>query len=100
MKRFNKHWFEPSGNREFSQIESVDSDDFLMDIKHMLSKIERAGMQRAIVVDLTAEEVGVPVVRVIVPGLEISGVDPDRVGMRCKRARDEARRIPRSKPSG
>jgi len=48
-------------------------------------------------VDLTREEIGVPVVRVIVPGLETAAVDSERVGKRCKDARN--RRLSRSKPS-
>lgn len=99
-KRLNKHWFEGSEKKAFSDIESFESDDFLLDIKYMLKKLESAGMDRVIVVDLTREEIGLPVVRVIVPGLEISGVDPERVGKRCKDARKSARnsRLPRAKP--
>ena len=99
-KRLNRHWFEGSEKKAFSDIESFESDDFLLDIKYMLKKLEEAGLDRVIVVDLTREEIGLPVVRVIVPGLEISGVDPERVGKRCKDARKNARnsRLPRSKP--
>lgn len=99
-KRLNRHWFEGSEKKTFSDIESFDSDDFLLDIRYMLKKLEEAGLDRVIVVDLTREEIGLPVVRVIVPGLEISGVDPERVGKRCKDARKNARnsRLPGSKP--
>ena len=62
----------------------------------MLKKLEEAGSNRVVVVDLTREEIGLPVVRVIVPGLEISAVDPERVGKRCRNARN--RRLPRAKP--
>jgi len=96
-KRLNKHWFEASEKKNFSEIVSYDSDDFLLDVKYMLGRLEEAGLERAIVVDLTREEIGVPVVRVIVPGLEIAAVDSERVGKRCKNARN--RRLSRSKPS-
>ncbi len=95
-KRLNRHWFEASEKKAFSDIESFESDDFLMDIKYMLKKLEEAGLDRVVVVDLTREEIGLPVVRVIVPGLENSAVDPERVGKRCKNARN--RRLPRAKP--
>lgn len=95
-KRLNKHWFEASEKKSFADIESFESDDFLMDIKYMLRKLEEAGLDQVVVVDLTREEIGLPVVRVIVPGLEISAVDPERVGKRCRNARN--RRLPRSKP--
>ncbi|OPY52963.1 MAG: YcaO-like family protein [Methanosaeta sp. PtaU1.Bin112] len=95
-KRLNRHWFEGSETKAFSDIESFESDDFLLDIRYMIKKLEEAGLDRVIVVDLTREEIGLPVVRVIVPGLEISAVDPERVGKRCRNARN--RRLPRSKP--
>lgn len=99
-KRLNKHWFEASEKRSFAQIQSFESDDFLLDIKYMLKKLEEAGLERVVVVDLTCEEIGIPVVRVIVPGLEIMGVDPERVGKRCRDARRSARnsRLSGAKP--
>jgi putative methanogenesis marker protein 1 len=96
-KRLNKHWFDTSWTRDFSQIGSYDSNDFLQDIRYMTSRLQEAGLDRAIVVDLTREEIGVPVVRVIVPGLEISAVDSERVGSRVKNAK--GRRFPRAQPS-
>jgi putative methanogenesis marker protein 1 len=99
-KRLNKHWFEESSSKDFSEINSYDSCDFLDDIKHMQSKLAEAGLDRVIVIDLTREEIGVPVVRVIVPGLEISAVDSERVGQRCRNARNaKNRRLPGAKPS-
>ncbi len=96
-KRLNKHWFERSEERDFGDIPSFDSDDFLQDIEYMQKRLEEAGLERVIAVDLTREEIGIPVVRVIVPGLEIAAVDSERVGGRCRNARD--RRLPGSKPS-
>jgi len=90
MKRLNRHWFEESSSKDFSEIESYDSDDFLDDIRFMQGKLAEAGLDRIIVVDLTREEIGVPVVRVIVPGLEISAVDGERMGKRCRNARANA----------
>lgn len=96
-KRLNKHWFDTSMTRDFNEIRSYDSDDFLEDIRYMTARLEEAGLDRAIIVDLTRAEIGVPVVRVIVPGLEISAVDSERAGKRVKNAK--SRRVPRAKPS-
>ena len=79
-KRLNTHWFEASETKSFGEIESFDSDDFLLDIKYMLKKLEEAGLDRVVVVDLTREEIGVPVVRVIVPGLEDRRSGPGKSG--------------------
>jgi len=96
-KRLNRHWFENGEMKDFGDIPSFESDDFVADIEYMEKKLEGAGLERVIVVELTREEIGIPVVRVIVPGLEIAAVDSERVGKRCRNARD--RRILRSKPS-
>jgi ribosomal protein S12 methylthiotransferase accessory factor len=99
-RRLNRHWFEASETRSFARIQSFESNDFLQDIKYMQKKLEEAGFDRVIVVDLTRPEIGLPVVRVIVPGLEISAVDPERVGKRCRDARKNARnrRLSGAKP--
>jgi len=96
-KRLNKHWFEISSEEEFDGVSSKENEDFLDDINHMLQRLLASGLERAIVVDLTREEIGVPVVRVIVPGMEISAVDSDRVGRRCRDAA-KSRGLSRSKP--
>ena len=89
MRKQNKHWFEIAEDEEFDTVKSssVDTDDFLEDIKHVMARLKAAGLERVIVVDLTREEIGVPVVRVVVPGLEMYGVDGDRIGRRCRNAR-------------
>ena len=97
-KRLNRHWFGDSETRPFSEIKSQDSEDFLDDINLMLKRLEEAGMDRAIVVDLTREEIGVPVVRVMVPGLEQSAMDQDRRGKRCRDEIKRNRRLSRAKP--
>jgi len=54
----------------FSEIKSYIMDDILDDIKFILNRLKKSGFKRVIVVDLTHPKLGVPVVRVIVPGLE------------------------------
>jgi len=98
-KKLNSHWFDGSEKRSFASVPSFESDDFLLDIRHMLAKLEEAGLDRAVVVDLTRPEIGIPVVRVIVPGLEMSAVDPERVGKRCRNARRQRSRLSRPQPA-
>lgn len=100
MKRLNRKWFEKSEKKtKLSEMESFDSSDFLDDIKYILEKLRNAGLNEVIVVDLTKREIGVPVVRVIVPGLEVYALDKDRIGERCRRGIGEDRGILRSKPA-
>jgi thioglycine synthase len=54
----------------FSEIKTYVKKDMLIDIKLILNRLSKAGLRRAIIVDLTIPDVGIPVVRAIVPGLE------------------------------
>lgn len=96
-KRLNRYWFECETEIDFNSIPNGDTDDFRDDIRAVISKLAKAGLGRVIVADLTREDLGVPVVRVIVPGLEIFAMDQERIGKRCNEARD--RRFSRPKPS-
>lgn len=48
----------------------LSADSFEEDISTVLEALARTGIDRVIVVDLTRPEIGIPVVKVIVPGLE------------------------------
>jgi len=87
MKKINSHWFKPASEKSLIEITSPDYDDFLDDINHTIENLKRVGIERVIFVDLTREDLNIPVVRVIVPGLEEYAVDQDRIGDRCKNAR-------------
>jgi ribosomal protein S12 methylthiotransferase accessory factor len=54
----------------FSEIESYIMDDILEEIKFILNRLKQSGIKKVIVVDLTDPKLKIPVVRVIVPGLE------------------------------
>ncbi|MGQ9759887.1 MAG: YcaO-related McrA-glycine thioamidation protein [Candidatus Methanomethylicaceae archaeon] len=83
MKKLNKRWFERSSERaEISKLESFESEDFLQDIKHIIDRLKCAGLSEVIAVDLTRGEIGIPAVRIIVPGLEVYALDKDRIGPR------------------
>lgn len=95
-KRINGYWFRDNGSVRYRDIPSSDTDDFLSDIRNIMAALKRKGLDRVIVVDLTREEIGIPVVRVIVPGLEVFAMDPERRGERLKNAADH--RLSRAKP--
>ncbi len=93
-RRLNRYWFESGSDEDFASIPSTDTDDFLTDIRNVVQILGNAGLNKVIVVDLTRPDIGVPVVRVIVPGLEVFAMDGERSGRRCSEAR--TRRIPRA----
>jgi len=95
-KRMNAYWFQDNGTADYAAIPSFDTDDFEKDIQVMIGQLRMRGLDRVIVVDLTREEIGIPVVRVIVPGLEAFAMDPNRRGTRAAHAQDH--RLSRAKP--
>jgi len=96
VKRINKYWYKDNGTIPYDQIASSDSDDFLKDIQFVIAALKKQGLDRVIVFDLTREEIGIPVVRVIVPGLEVFAMDPERKGERVNNAKDH--RLSRAQP--
>ena len=96
VKRINGYWFKDNGTVDYGNLRSFDSDDFANDIRFAIEALNKQGLNQVIVVDLTREEIGVPVVRVIVPGLEVYAMDPARRGERVKHAKNH--RLSRAKP--
>lgn len=58
------------GERSFRQAPSFESDTFDEDLRFLLDRLAAVGLQQAVAVDLTQEGLGIPVARVVVPGLE------------------------------
>jgi ribosomal protein S12 methylthiotransferase accessory factor len=75
--RDDRTWFDVRGPmRRFSQGPGLDADSFDEDVVWQLNRLRAIGIQRVVVVDLTKPEFGIPVVRVIIPGLELAVVGP------------------------
>ncbi len=90
VKKRNRHWFEDKskdkGEEEkvgLDELPNLATDTIDGDIEIALEKLRRV-VDRVIVVDLTREEIGVPVVRVIIPGFEVYARNPERVGNRYR----------------
>ena len=54
----------------FREIASFSSDDLGRDLRWKLEQLRAAGFSRVIAIDLTRPEFAIPVVRVVIPGLE------------------------------
>jgi ribosomal protein S12 methylthiotransferase accessory factor len=68
----------------FSDVQTFFNEDILDDIKLVLSRLAGVGLPQAIIVDLTNPEIGIPVVRAIVPGLETFKITKSVMGMRAR----------------
>jgi putative methanogenesis marker protein 1 len=62
------------------------STDIYEDIQNMISRLRARGLNRMIAVDLTRSDVGIPTVRMIVPGMETYCFDKTRVGQRAMKS--------------
>ena len=84
----NDNWLEGSFGRlvDFESVPVFRSAAIRDDIDWMIARLGAAGLDRVLVVDLTSPALGLPVVRVIVPGLEVMSVDPWRIGKRVEAA--------------
>jgi YcaO-like protein with predicted kinase domain len=76
----------PSGQlRSFQSVPSFESDSFQEDIRWQLERLATIGIQQVGVIDLTQEPYGIPVARVVIPGLEgPSKVSSRRLGQRAQ----------------
>lgn len=84
MKRMNKHWFKDYENTiNLEDIQDKSSNSFKEDIEITMNLLKKSGIDNAYYVDLT-REINIPVVRVIIPGMEVFSVDSSRVGKRLK----------------
>jgi len=87
VKRMNRHWFEAKdGDKDavrLSELPYLATDTIDGDIKIALERL-RAIEKRVLVVDLTREEIGIPVVRVVIPGFEVYARNPERLGHRYR----------------
>ena len=77
--------------RSFHDVPTQDFGTLNEDVNWMLDQLSNAGFASVSFVDLTIESVGIPVVRVVAPGLELAGItDTVRFG---SRATETARRL-------
>jgi ribosomal protein S12 methylthiotransferase accessory factor len=81
MKRLNCFWFEEGEKVSLSEVQDLSRKSPAENIDLILEKL-RGLAEKVLVIDLSREEVAVPVVRVIIPGFELFTVDRDRKGKR------------------
>jgi YcaO-like protein with predicted kinase domain len=72
-----EHWekqrgllLETSGTRRFEDAPTFHGDTLLDDVRWEIERLHSAGFQQILALDLTKPEFGLPVARVVIPGLE------------------------------
>ena len=83
MKRINRHWFGVSEKSiDIIEMKNISGKSFREDIETTKKLLSKCGFDDILYVDLTRPEIKIPVVRVIIPGMELYSVDVDRAGSR------------------
>jgi YcaO-like protein with predicted kinase domain len=74
--------------RNFWSTRGFLADDIRAEVEWQLECLRSAGLNRAIVIELTQPKIDIPVVRVLIPGLETDSADPFyQAGARVRAAR-------------
>ncbi|MBE6485410.1 MAG: YcaO-related McrA-glycine thioamidation protein [Methanosphaera stadtmanae] len=82
MKRLNKHWFRDSEDIiDLNDMMDYSQDTFKDNIEKTMEMLEVSGVKDAYYVDLT-RDINIPVVRAIIPSMEVYSVDQTRIGKR------------------
>jgi thioglycine synthase len=68
----------------FSEVPTFFNEDILDDINFILHRLKNVGLTQVIIVNLTNPDIGIPVVRAIVPGLETFKITKSVMGMRAR----------------
>jgi len=85
MKRLNNHWFkQPDEVLSLDNVHNISTTSLDGDIKVALSHLDSI-VERVIVSNISVDTIGVPAVRVTIPGFEVYFIDKERIGLRCKR---------------
>ncbi|WP_409199788.1 YcaO-related McrA-glycine thioamidation protein [Methanobrevibacter sp. DSM 116169] len=83
MKKINKHYFQENENKiNFNDLKNKSKQSIKEDIDTSISELQKANIKNVLYVDLTRKEVDVPVVRVVIPELELYSIDSSRLGKR------------------
>ena len=76
MKRINHEWFAPADTVSIADVSDLSTAYFDDDIRALVSAVE-VHADRICVCDL--QKTDIPVVRVVIPGFEVTHQNPDRV---------------------
>lgn len=83
VKAMNGVWYADCEKEvRLSDMNDLSTPYVLDDIEVVLGDLMDCGFKQVVAVDLTRPDVGVPTVRMIVPGLEVATMDSEREGMR------------------
>ena len=84
MKKMNRHYFQKEEDTiNLGDIEDKSSHSIKKDIETSIEEVQKAGFDQVLYTDLTREEIGINVARVIIPKAELYSLDEERLGTRA-----------------
>jgi len=87
VRRFHEERTAPGPRVSYADVPTCDHATFEADVSFVLDRLRAVGCDQVVVVDLTKAEIGIPVMRVVVPGLEaLSDVPGYLPGARARAA--------------
>lgn len=93
MKKMNKHYFSKEEERiDLGDIEDKSSNSIKKDIETSIEEVQKAGFNQVLYTDLRRDEIGISVVRVVIPKTELYSLDEERIGNRALEYDRKARR--------
>ncbi len=85
IKEVNRLWYSDRPKKTALEDMKDESTPYVLDdIEVVLGRLMDCGFDMVVAADLTRPEIGIPTVRMIVPGLEVSTMDPEREGGRLR----------------
>ncbi|MCC7553581.1 MAG: YcaO-related McrA-glycine thioamidation protein [Methanobacteriaceae archaeon] len=83
MKKINKHYFEKEDKLiNFQKLKNKSKSSIKEDILRCIKEVKKVNIDNIFFTELTRKEIGVPVVRVVIPELELYAIDSSRIGKR------------------
>ena len=93
MKKMNRHYFQKEEETiDLKDIEDKSSHSIKRDIETSIEEVQKAGFKQILYTDLTRDEIGINVSRVIIPKAELYSLDEERLGTRALEYDRKARR--------
>ncbi len=84
MKGINSYYFEDEDDKiSFSDIKDKSTNSINQDIEIVKDELKENGLDKVLYTNLTRPELGVSVVRVVIPTMELYSLDNTRAGDRC-----------------
>ncbi len=83
MKKINKHYFNEEDEKiKLNDIEDKSSNTIKKDIETCVEEIQKVNLNQVLFTNLTRNEIGIDVARVVIPGAELYALDSERLGRR------------------